>query len=93
MRSFFLTPLNYFDADVSIESKNAILLSAPVKPGDPFTYNDYGVKTVNCMPAPLPPFRYEGMKAFDLDGKPAPPATVEQLRKDAEQFHRIQVEL
>lgn len=45
------------------------------------------------MPAPLPPFRYEGMKAFDLDGKPAPPATVEQLRKDAEQFHRIQVEL
>ena len=31
--SFFLTPLNYFDADVSMDSLNAIILTSPPAPG------------------------------------------------------------
>ncbi|KAI0091340.1 amine oxidase catalytic domain-containing protein [Irpex rosettiformis] len=91
--SFFLTPLNYFDSDVSMDSTNAILLSNPVKPGDPYTYNDYGVKPVNCVPTAVPPFEYRGLTAFGLDGKMAPPASAEEMRKGAEMYHRIKLEL
>ncbi|KAG6374973.1 copper amine oxidase [Boletus reticuloceps] len=40
--SFFITPLSYFDYDVSIDSTNAILLQAPSKEGEPFSVDDYG---------------------------------------------------
>ncbi|KAI1798357.1 amine oxidase catalytic domain-containing protein [Ganoderma leucocontextum] len=91
--SFFLTPLNYFDYDVSIDSINSILLTAPEKPGDPWTFDDYGVQPVNCIPDEVPPFEYVGVQTFGLDGHPAPPATAEEMRKSAELFHRIKVEL
>ncbi|KAL4249686.1 Amine oxidase [Abortiporus biennis] len=91
--SFFLTPLNYFDYDVSIESTNAILLTAPDKTGQAFAFDDYGVRPANCIPDVIPPFEYLGLKAFDVDGKPAPPSSVEELRKSSELFHRIDVEL
>ncbi|KAI0077065.1 amine oxidase catalytic domain-containing protein [Panus rudis PR-1116 ss-1] len=91
--SFFLTPLNYFDADVSMESTNAILLSTPKVPGEPFGYNDYGVAPTNCIPGDVPPFEYSGLKAFSVDGKAAPPASLKDLRNEAELYHRIDVEL
>ncbi|KZT20392.1 amine oxidase catalytic domain-containing protein [Neolentinus lepideus HHB14362 ss-1] len=91
--SFFLTPLNYFDTDVSLESINAIVLTAPEKTGDPFTFDDYGVKPANCVPEGVPDFEYSGLSAFTMDGKPAPPTSVEELRKQSELFHRIKVEM
>ncbi|KAI0765133.1 amine oxidase catalytic domain-containing protein [Fomes fomentarius] len=91
--SFFLTPLNYFDYDVSIESINSIMLTEPKKPGEPWVHDDYGVSPANCIPDSVPPFEYRGVKTFGLDGKAAPPATAEDMRKSAELFHRIKVEL
>ena len=91
--SFFLTPLTYFDYDVSMDSINSILLTAPEKAGDPWPFDDYGVQPANCVPDQVPPFEYVGVQTFGLDGKPAPPATAEEMRKSAELFHRIKVEL
>ncbi|KZV64877.1 amine oxidase catalytic domain-containing protein [Peniophora sp. CONT] len=91
--SFMLTPLNYFDADVSMESRNAIVLNGPLTPGSPYTFDDYGVKPAHCLPQPVPAFEYSGLTAFGLDGKKAPPAEQEELRKQAELFHRIKIEI
>lgn len=91
--SFFLTPLNYFDSDVSMESTNAILLSAPCKPGQPFRYTDYDVKPLNCIPPQVPPFEYTGLIAYNLDGTPALPASLTEMRNAAELYHRIEVAL
>lgn len=91
--SFFLTPLNYFDHDVSIESTNAVLLKNPEKPGNPFTYDDYGVKPAHCLPEHPSPFEYHPAKMFDLDGRPAPASSIEDMRKASELYHRIKLEL
>ncbi|KAH9918725.1 copper amine oxidase [Epithele typhae] len=91
--SFFVTPLNYFDYDVSIESTNAILLTEPATPGAPWAFDDYGVAPAHCVPDAVPPFEYVGVRTFGLDGKAAPPKTAEEMRKSAELFHRIKVEL
>ncbi|KAH9937934.1 amine oxidase catalytic domain-containing protein [Amylocystis lapponica] len=90
--SFFLTPLNYFDEDVSMESTNAILLTPPERPGDTWTYEDYGVKDVNCVPGSVPPFEYSGEQMYGLDGALAPPASAEEMRKFADSYHRIKLE-
>lgn len=76
-----------------MESTNAILLTAPPKPGDPFKYDDYGVKPVNCVPPQVPPFDYPGLRALNLDGTPAPPASMTEMRNAAELYHRLEVEL
>ncbi|KAH9914348.1 amine oxidase catalytic domain-containing protein [Fomitopsis serialis] len=91
--SFFITPLNYFDFDVSMESSNAILLAPPKTPGDAWGYDDFGVKDANCVPGPVPPFEYRGVQAFSLDGKLAPPESADEMRKGAEMYHRIKLEL
>lgn len=91
--SFFLTPFNYFDYDVSIESANAILLQPPKNPGDPFSYNDYDVRPAHCVPQPPAAFEYYPEQVYDLDGKPAPPSTVEEMRKASELYLRIKFEL
>jgi primary-amine oxidase len=107
--SFFLTPLNYFDSDVSLESRNAVLLKHPKVAGDPFEFDEYGVEQVrlpllgpdprslthmqaHCIPPAPAPFSYPGLQAVGLDGKPLPSVETEQLRKEAELFHRIQIE-
>ena len=76
-----------------MDSINSILLTAPEKAGDPWPFDDYGVQPANCVPDQVPPFEYVGVQTFGLDGKPAPPATAEEMRKSAELFHRIKVEL
>ncbi|OJA18091.1 hypothetical protein AZE42_04164 [Rhizopogon vesiculosus] len=90
--SFFLTPVNYFDYDVSIESTNAVLLKNPEKPGDPFTYDDYGVRPVHCVPEPPSSFEYYPAKTFDVDGNPAPASSIEDMRKASELYHRIKLD-
>jgi len=90
--SFFLTPLNYFDYDISIDSTNAIILTPPEDRGDPFAYDDYGVKPAHCVPAAPPPFEYYGMTIHDHDGNLVP-ASVEGMSRMTETYHRIQVEL
>ena len=76
-----------------MDSKNSILLSAPQKAGDPWSFNDYGVAPVNCIPDSVPPFEYVGVQTYGLDGKPAAPTTAEEMRKSAELYHRIKLEL
>ncbi|KAI0696783.1 amine oxidase catalytic domain-containing protein [Cytidiella melzeri] len=91
--SFMLTPLNYFDSDISIDSLNAILLSSPTKPGDPYAYNDYGVRPAQCFPHEIPSFEYRGLKTYGLDGHAMSAASAEQMRDAAELFHRIKLKL
>lgn len=91
-KSFFLVPMNYFDYDISIDSTNAILLTPPEDRGDPFTYDNYGVKPAHCVPAAPPPFEYYGMTIHDQDGNLAP-ASMEGMNRMTETYHRIQVEL
>jgi primary-amine oxidase len=91
--SFFLTPLNYFDSDVSMDSLNAVLLSHPKLAGDAFEFTEYGVQQAHCVPRAPEPFKYEGMKAYGVDGRVKPQQATEELRKEAELFHRIKIEL
>jgi len=91
--SFLLTPISYFDYDVSIDSSNAILLKSPVNPGDAFTYDDYGVSPAHCIPEAPAPFEYAPVQVYSLDGVLTPPASVDELRKQAEMYHRIKLEL
>ncbi|ESK96748.1 copper amine oxidase [Moniliophthora roreri MCA 2997] len=83
--SFVLTPLNYFDYDVSMDSVNAIVLSSPTQPGDPYGFDDYGVKQdFTCIPESPAPFQYLPLKTFDLDGNSVDPGTI--LTKRASQW-------
>lgn len=76
-----------------MDSVNAILLTLPQELGAPFLYDDYGVKPAHCVPGEVPPFEYSGLEAFGLDGEAAPPASAEDMRKAAEMYHRIKLEL
>ncbi|KAG8218933.1 amine oxidase catalytic domain-containing protein [Butyriboletus roseoflavus] len=91
--SFFLTPLNYFDHDVSIDSTNAILLQTPSHPGDPFSFEDYGVQPVQCVPKAPAPFEYAPVHIFDHRGEEAGFENVEAMRSESELYHRIKFEL
>ncbi|KAJ3833550.1 copper amine oxidase [Lentinula raphanica] len=94
MSSFILTPLNYFDSDISLDSSNAVLLSAPSKPGEPWKFDDYGVKQgFTCIPETPPSFEYYDPKIYDEDGRVKETESVEDMRKMAEMYHRIKVEL
>jgi primary-amine oxidase len=76
-----------------MDSTNAVLLTQPKLAGDPFTFTEYGVEQAHCVPAAPAPFTYEGLTAFGYDGKRRAPAATEELRKEAELFHRIKIEL
>lgn len=89
LHSFLLTPLNYFDHDVSIDSTNAILLQAPSNPGDPFTFEDYGVRPAHCVPRPPAPFEYSPVHVFDHRGEEAQFESVEAMRAGSELYHRL----
>ena len=76
-----------------MDSVNAILLTPPKTFDSPYKYDDYGVKPAHCIPNEVPPFEYSGLSGFGLDGKEAPSAEVEEMRKMAELYHRIKLEL
>ncbi|KAI5825435.1 amine oxidase catalytic domain-containing protein [Schizophyllum commune Tattone D] len=91
---FILTPLNYFDSDISMDMSNAIVLTAPANPGDPFTFDNYGVDLgYTCVPAAPAPFEYKLGTTYDWEGRAVPYDSIEEFRKDAEGYHRIKVEL
>jgi len=91
--SFFLTPLNYFDHDVSLDSTNAILLQTPSQPGEPFLVEDYGVRPVHCVPKAPAPFEYAPVHVFDQRGEEVAFESVEAMRAGSELYHRIKFEL
>ncbi len=92
LNSFLLTPLNYFDADISLESTNAILLNIPENPDDGYSFEDYGVSQhFTCIPEIPPAFEYPRMKLFDVDGQLQPPSSTETLSRNLELYHRIRV--
>lgn len=57
--SFFLTPVNYFDSDPSMELLNAIVVN-PAEDGPPaYTFDDNGVEQhFHCIPDAPAPFTY-----------------------------------
>ncbi|KAE9386715.1 amine oxidase catalytic domain-containing protein [Gymnopus androsaceus JB14] len=80
MSSFLLTPLNYFDSDISLDSPNAT-------PGDDWAYDDNGVKQdFTCIPQPA-------KATYDAEGILREPTTVEEMRDSADMYHRVKVEL
>ncbi|KII94729.1 hypothetical protein PLICRDRAFT_169456 [Plicaturopsis crispa FD-325 SS-3] len=93
--SFFLTPLNFFDSDISLDSTNAILLDPTPLADGSYAFNDYGVKHTHCVPDPPTPFHYEqeDQTPFDVNGRQATFGSVEDQRAAAEMYHRIKVEL
>ncbi|KAH9482139.1 Amiloride-sensitive amine oxidase [copper-containing] [Psilocybe cubensis] len=89
--SFLLTPLNYFDADVSMEMKNAILLHPPKAPGGSYTFDDYGVKQdVTCLPDAPAPFEYTPTKWLGLSGEPDV-ISPEDARRVSEMYLRVRI--
>ncbi|KAH8100993.1 amine oxidase catalytic domain-containing protein, partial [Cristinia sonorae] len=94
--SFYLAPANYFDSDVSMESTNAIVITASKDPSRVYDFEEYGVKQANCVPPVVPPFEYGDMQVMGLDGKPVTgsrPATVDELMRSENVFRYIKVEL
>ncbi|KAK1234331.1 hypothetical protein PQX77_002470 [Marasmius sp. AFHP31] len=92
--SFLLTPFNYFDYDVSMESSNAILLTSPKIPGEPFAYDDYGVEQgYTCVPEAPPPFEYFLPIGFSEEGSQLKPTDPEEMRRMSETYHRVRVDL
>jgi len=93
--SFFLTPLNYFDADISMDSRNAILLRVDGV-NDPRTaleFEDYGVnQATSCVPAAPHPFEYFMVKVYDADGQEEETNNLEELRQMHEMYHRVKAE-
>ncbi|KAF9477828.1 amine oxidase catalytic domain-containing protein [Pholiota conissans] len=89
--SFVLTPLNYFDYDISMELKNAILLHTPQTPGDPYTFDDYGVKQdFTCVPERPSPFEYPQTQVFSPDGTLSF-ANSPDIRRAAEMHLRVRI--
>lgn len=76
-----------------MDSTNAILLTPPERAGDEWAYEDYGVRDVHCVPSVVPRFEYNGVQLHGLDGKLAPPESAEEMRKSADLYHRIKLEL
>ena len=67
--SFMLTPANYFDYDVSLETRNAILLHPLKGHAGAYQVDDNGVKeNFHCFPDPPPDFEYSDISVVDLDG-------------------------
>ncbi|KIM38732.1 hypothetical protein M413DRAFT_447684 [Hebeloma cylindrosporum] len=91
--SFVLTPLNYFDYDISMELRNAILLREPGRSGQPFSFDDNGVKQdYACVPEPLSPFAYEKSAQWvdhlgGLGGSVSP----DDARRASEMYLRVKV--
>ena len=85
-----LTPVNYFDYDVSLESRNAILLH-PLKgqAGGVYEFDDNGVKeNFHCLPDAPPDFEYSDIAVVDLDGFVDVEGSAE-MRKGQDMFIRL----
>jgi primary-amine oxidase len=64
-----LTPVNYFDYDVSLESRNAILIHALKDQAGVYEFDDNGVKeNFHCLPDAPPDFEYSEIGVVGVDG-------------------------
>ena len=65
---FMLTPVNYFDYDITMESRDAILIH-PLQERDVFEFDDKGVKqNFHCLPDASPDFEYTEVGVAGVDG-------------------------
>lgn len=88
--SFVLAPLNYFDYDISMELQNAILLREPGRPGDPYSFDDNGVKQdYGCLPERLAPFEYETSAQW-VEGS-CGSVSPEDARRASEMYLRVRI--
>ncbi|WWD21794.1 hypothetical protein CI109_106282 [Kwoniella shandongensis] len=87
-----LTPFNYNDYDVSMESLNSVLLNAP-EPDAEWEIDENGIKPSFCLPKKVPQFTYTGLKSWDEEGNPFNDESVLMQRKMAESWHGIHAEL
>ena len=63
-----LTPVNYFDYDVTMESRNAILIH-PHQERGVFEFDANGVtQNFHCLPDAPPDFEYTEIGAIGVDG-------------------------
>ena len=77
-----------------VRQRSHSIVIATLMAGDDWTYNDNGVKQdYTCIPQRPEPFKYSTLKKYDAQGNLAKPVTVEEMRKMAEMYHRIKVEL
>lgn len=52
-----------------MELKNAILLHSPTDPGEPYSFDDYGVKQdITCLPETPSPFEYAAAQWLENEG-------------------------
>jgi primary-amine oxidase len=80
-----LTPVNYFDYDISMESKNAILIH-PLQERGVFEFDDNGVK--QCLPDAPPDFEYTEMGVVGVDGFVDAERSAD-IRREQEMFYRL----
>ena len=87
--SFMLTPINYFDYDVSLESRNAILFRPLKGQAGAYEFDDNGVKeNFHCLPDAPPDFEYSDINVVDLDGFVDDERSAE-MRKAQDMFIRL----
>jgi len=74
-----------------MELRNAILLHEPRRVGDPYSFNDNGVKQdYGCLPEPLAPFEYEKSAQW-VEGLGGSSVTPEDARRASEMYLRVKV--
>ncbi|KAJ6512626.1 amine oxidase catalytic domain-containing protein, partial [Mycena sanguinolenta] len=86
--SVMLTPFNFNDWDLAMESMNAIVIDVP-EPGQAWSGNEHGVEIEYCLPPRVRKFNYNGLSTFEEDGTPGKAQRVSQMRRQAEGYHAI----
>ena len=83
-----LTPVNYFDYDITMESRNAILVH-PLQERGVFGFDNNGVKqNFHCLPDAPPDFEYTEIGVVGVDGFVDAEKSAE-IRQAQEMFVRL----
>ncbi|KAF9035879.1 amine oxidase catalytic domain-containing protein [Panaeolus papilionaceus] len=91
--SFVLTPLNFFDSDISTESANAILLEMPRDLEGAVKWDNNGVaQDMHCIPQPPDPFEYSLDRVYPLEGDQVDSVGIKKLRRISEGYLRMSME-
>ena len=87
--SFMLTPVNYFDYDITMESRNAILIH-PLQERGVFEFDNNGVKqSFHCFPDAPPDFEYTEIGVVGVDGFSKDADRSAEIREAQEMFVRL----
>ncbi|KAJ9102657.1 hypothetical protein QFC19_004766 [Naganishia cerealis] len=76
-----LTPYNYNDYDVSMESQNSVVLNPSLLPGEPWVVTGH-VEEKKCRAPPAKPFRYDGLMELHLEGEEGPVSMEMEMLRD-----------